>query len=540
MVAENEEQPGQTSAKLFTVGFEFKTLSIRCNGSTAPRPLTCGLVNHRNRQNMQPFEIAFLLVTALVLAALSRRAGRWPGWTLVLSLAAALLAVIQVWTEGYRWQMIPGYVLTGGLLVLAGLSLIWSISVPRPALWPGWVLLAGAFGAGTVFPMFQFPNPTGPYAVGTEIRQLVDWNRKETLGGVPGRPRELMIQIWYPAKVPSEAKPMHYIPDERLVRSWRDSHLTSVRTHSFLNAPVAPAAPPFPVVIFSPSWQGERNQNTFQVEELASHGFVVVGIDHTYSTSVTLFPDGRVVRTPPMAFRDLSSEEALRGSFQLSEKLIHIRARDIEFVAGKLNHLGSAGSPDLLDGRLDLDRAGVFGFSFGGGAAAQACWMDKHFKAGIDMAGAMFGEAATSGIEQPFLFFDEGDDVPWADFKSSNPVKRRYAGAEKRDFDVENNALEKHGGYRVRILGTEHINFTDTALFSPVRYLSGAGRIDPRRAMHVINAYTLAFFEKYLNGEREPLLEGPSPEFPEVRFQRMPMPSAGQTVESSVRAAASK
>jgi hypothetical protein len=36
-------------------------------------------------------------------------------------------------------------------------------------------------------------------------------------------------------------------------------------------------------------------------EEVASHGYVVVGINHTYETTVTVFGDGRVVSMNPAA-----------------------------------------------------------------------------------------------------------------------------------------------------------------------------------------------------------------------------------------------
>lgn len=488
---------------------------------------------------MRPYEIAFLLTLIPGLLGLSLRAGRSASpirkWLLVAAFPAAILAALQVAVEGYRWQMIPAYALACVLAPVAILELLRAARLARGWSLVGWGLLGAAVAAGLAFPMFQFPKPTGPYSVGTEALRLVDWNRRETLGGEPGRPREVMVQVWYPAQAQPGAQPARYISDPRLIKAFRDSHLALVPTHSYLKAPAALAAGPFPVVIFSPSWQGQRSQNTFQVEELASHGFVVIGIDHPYSTAITLFPDGRIARAAPMEFRDLSSDESLRRSFEVNEYLIQIRAQDIEFVASQLNHLGSPGRPNQLDGHLDAERLGVFGYSFGGGAAAEACAMDKRFKAGIDMDGALFGPVATTGIEQPFLFLDDGNDPPWADLKSANPVRRRYARTEERDLLVERQTLQRRGGYRVKILGTEHINFTDTALFSPVRRITGAGKIGARRAMEIINAYSVAFFEEYLKGNESALLHGPSPQFPEVRFQHLtaPNPVAGNRGEPS-------
>lgn len=485
---------------------------------------------------MRPFEIAFLLFEALLLAALSFRAARGPHGLRVLLLVPALLAGSQVWVEGYRWQMIPGYVLAGGLLLLAAMSLAGSLTVSRSAVWLGWMLLAGAFTAGMAFPMFSLPKPTGPYSVGTEIRHLTDHGHIETLGGGPHRPREIMIQIWYPAKVSPGGRPVRYVPDRRLIRAFIDSHLTSIATHSFLNAPADFGAAPFPVVIFSPSWQGQRYQNTFQVEELASHGFVVVGIDHTYSTAVTLFPDGRIARAPNRPFEDVSSQQAFERSIRYDEKLMRVRVQDIRFVADELQREQKYSPSDGLVEHLDLGRLGVLGFSFGGGAAAQTCWEDKRFLAGVNMGGTMFGEVAEQGVSQPFLFLDEGGDIPAEDLHSTNEATRRYAEFEMRDVVQERKSLEAHGGYRVRIHGAGHHNFTDYALFSPIRRITDAGDIDPLRGMKIINAYTLAFFDKYLKQKKAPLLEEPSP-YPEAQFEHALPPeplAAGETPEKSV------
>lgn len=43
-----------------------------------------------------------------------------------------------------------------------------------------------------------------------------------------------------------------------------------------------------------------------------------------------------------------------------------------------------------------------------------------------------------------------------------------------------------------------------------------AGPIGAERALEVVNAYSLAFFDRQLKGRQAPLLDGPSPEFPEA------------------------
>ncbi|GAA1030257.1 MULTISPECIES: hypothetical protein [Amycolatopsis] len=42
--------------------------------------------------------------------------------------------------------------------------------------------------------------------------------------------------------------------------------------------------------------------------------------------------------------------------------------------------------------------------------------------------------------------------------------------------------------------------------------------IDPSRGLRVGEAYLTAFLDQHLRGVHQPLLDGPSPRFPEVRF----------------------
>jgi len=59
------------------------------------------------------------------------------------------------------------------------------------------------------------------------------------------------------------------------------------------------------------------------------------------------------------------------------------------------------------------------------------------------------------------------------------------------------------------------LNFSDSPFSSPLRYCC----IDPERTGRIVSRYTLAFFDKYLKGIDQPLLDGPSPDIPEVRLQ---------------------
>jgi len=436
---------------------------------------------------------------------------------------AVLALVGQLGLEGIRWQLAPAYLVVA-ILASAGVSR-WFTNGPIPQViaWISWGLIAVTFAAATLFPVAEIPGTTGPFAVGTTVRHLIDAGRAETLATNYQGPRELMVQFWYPTDLPGNqatSRADGFVDRIRCLLVGRN------RRRAIPEAPLSAVPARYPVVIFSPSWRGQRGQNLFQVEELASHGYVVVGIDHPYMSRTTVFPDGRVVHAESSDFWDLSSGENLRRSFAKLERELAVRVKDIEFVASELERIDQPRSRDRFSGRLDRERLGVLGYSFGGASGAQVCREDRRFKAGIDMGGSMFGEVAEAGVPRPFLFMDDETPRPSADeLIQSNTQKRLYAQTVERDFRLEALSLEKYGGYQIAIAGTEHGNYTDQpADLSLWDYLTDLGRINPARGFRIINAYTVAFFDQYLKNRPQPLLEGASAAFPEVRLTYRPTP----------------
>jgi dienelactone hydrolase len=452
-------------------------------------------------------DVAILLMYGPALAALWSGQHSWPRWSRIALLLGNIGVGLQFTVEGARWQLIPAVILTCELLVLCGVRSFYTTAIPAAYGGLGLIGVCAGIACYGMFPTFALLKPSGAYRVGTVVMHLVDRSRRETLGSKGNDYRELMVQLWYPA-------------DSGDSESGRRFPFWGEKGHITLNAEVSGARRSYPVVIFSPSWHGQRYQNSFQVEELASHEFVVVGIDHPYSSAVTLFPDGRVAHTQPVQFLDLSSDRALEASKRYNDKVLRVRVADVQFVVTKLKQLNRNGSGSRFSGRLDLSRLGIFGYSFGGAVAAQTCWQDQRFKAGIDMDGTLFGEVADAGVSQPFMFMGEGVKPPSrAEFEAAKPEKRRFARLVERDIEVERNSMEKHGGYWLAISGTRHVNFTDPPAFPTLDYyLREAGAINPMRSIRIVNAYTLAFFEEYLNEVPQPLLDGQSPGYWEVEF----------------------
>jgi hypothetical protein len=99
-------------------------------------------------------------------------------------------------------------------------------------------------------------------------------------------------------------------------------------------------------------------------------------------------------------------------------------------------------------------------------------------------------------------------------------ARSSFAKLDGRSFQVQDAYLKRNGGYNLSIRKSKHLNFSDTALFSPLHRLTGAGAINARRGLKIVDAYTLAFFEKYLGSTASPLLDGPSPDYPEVTLEK--------------------
>jgi dienelactone hydrolase len=444
-----------------------------------------------------------------------------------------ILMVAQLVFEGFRLQILPAYLAALPLLLLGGRLRGRSSTLLAAA---GMGLVFSSAALSVIMPVMRFPDLEGAFDVGTETFQLADESRPEVFGRDPNKRRQVVVQVWYPSPKPAVGARARY-------RAWPETTLRSaqfglVRTHAYVNAPIATAAA-YPVLLFSPSWNGLQNQNTFQVEELASHGFVVVGINHPYGSYATVFRDGSVIRNNRQNWLDFSSEAGFRQSLEWVEQQLRVRAADAVFVLNWLSRLQENRPQGILAGRVDLNRVGIFGCSFGGAVALEACFLDRRFKAALNMDGLLFGESAAHGIEQPSLIMNS-DDPPLApaDLTSPHIPTRLWATVFDQDIKSVQRTLRTGGGYDMTIAGASHANYSDTPLYSIWKRFSGAGPIDVRRAMKIIDRYSLAFFDKHLNRSRQPLLDGPSPDYPEVRFKAYPKNGSAQVTAPPISAGA--
>ena len=399
------------------------------------------------------------------------------------------------------------------------------------------VLAAGLLAYLTWFqPPFYFPKPTGHYAVGVREYHWVDTTRKEIYSDDPVHPnRELMVKIWYPAAGQPPAKPstpyapylVEYFKSHQKKYWFLLGFARPLYSYAQLEAVIAQDVPHYPVILFSHGFGLTRDSNTAQCEELASHGYIVVGVSHTYSSCIVQFPDGRLVDGLTSMAKRLGGK-ALTEDSRLLEQEIEIWATDVRFVLDQLEQFDRDRTSPFYQ-RIDKENIGIFGHSLGGVTAAQMCHRDARVKAGVDLDGLLYGPAMTQKLAKPFMFMLKDDlnmfERPWTqdDVKqfdiyspgAEDMFKSRYASASRQ--------LAQSGGqqaYTAIVRGAKHMAFCDYVLLKHASILSrvlrslhkpgdlGTGSINGFRATEIVNTYLVSFFNKYLKGQPSELFDG--------------------------------
>ena len=348
------------------------------------------------------------------------------------------------------------------------------------------------------------PTPTGPFAVGRTQYVWSDAAQAEPLAPQPGTKRELLAWIWYPAapRQPSQTG------DDYLPAPWRTAverqsgvlltqfltrDLLRVRAHSIRDAEVSPQHRSYPVVLMRAGLAALTTNYTTLAEDLASHGYVVVGFDAPYRSFVVVFPDERVIARAPQNNADLVSGSRQE---QLANKLVQAWSADMGFALDQFERLNTSDPSGRFLGRLDMQRVGVFGHSLGGATALQFCHDDSRCKAGIDVDGAPLGSVITEGVTQPFMFLlSDHESEPDAE---TRPVKANIHSIYDR--------LPSDRRLLIMIRGASHYMFSDDGamLKSPlvmrVMRTLGIVRLDGRRQVAVTAHYIRTFFDVYLQG----------------------------------------
>lgn len=374
------------------------------------------------------------------------------------------------------------------------------------------------------------PAPSGSFAVGRAIYDWVDDAHVDGFAPAAGTKRELLVWIWYPAAMEARAVLDDYVPTAMRVRpspageplivrtlNWMFQVLekdpSKVRGHSLRNAGVSPRQQTYPVVIMRGGASAEVMRYSTLAEDLASRGYVVVGLDAPYRTFEVAFPDGRVIgRRPENNVEEFDGPEAT----VLADTLVQGWSADMSFTIDRLEQMDASDPEGRFRGRLDLEHVGAFGHSLGGAEALQFCHDDPRCKASIDVDGIPWGTVVQEGLMQPamFLMSDHKLDTLVESDAESRAVEASFRSLYQR--------LHEERTLKLTIRGANHYMFSDDAVLRSQIVLGTLRRvrilgIDGPRQLAVTAYAVRSFFDAYLksSGVARPRIL--SPLYPELK-----------------------
>src|SRR5512139_4144787 len=184
----------------------------------------------------------------------------------LLPSVALLLMLLHLTAEGYRWQMIPMYMMTTILAISSWIKIRSSSDWKPIASYLTLIPLVLSMALPILLPVPVIPAPDGPYKVGTRSYELTDSSRKELYSG-KDEARRFQIQVWYPAE-PSPSDPragwMNHAAifaralseDELHLPPFFLDHLALVKLPAYKDSKVASSTDGYPIILFSHGWNG--------------------------------------------------------------------------------------------------------------------------------------------------------------------------------------------------------------------------------------------------------------------------------------------
>ncbi len=356
------------------------------------------------------------------------------------------------------------------------------------------ILFSGcSFMASRLIPLNDIQSPTGNYQIGTETFYWIDSSRVEWFSKNDKDRRRLMVQVWYPAEVYGKEKyswvdysseRVEAITESFNIPKFMARAIDRVDTDTYVNTAPIKDKKKFPVILFSHGFEGFRTQNTTQIQELVSHGYIVFAFDHTYDATLTIFPDGsRIKRARKYCYG--CEENDFREVFNPQ---IDTRISDVIFILDKIEQIKSQDFESNLFDLLDLDRIGIFGHSFGGGTSLAASILDSRIKSCLSLDGwyvPIVSDIYRRDFNKPFLHLGQ---IQWD---------------KKENYQILDEILESKSGvgYKLSLEGAHHYDFTDSPHISGLASkLNLSSDLDSEEILDVTNTTVLGFFDSYLKG----------------------------------------
>lgn len=378
--------------------------------------------------------------------------------------------------------------------------------------------------AQTITEQSILPQPTGMYAVGVTAISLTDSSRTEKYTYHTSF-RRVHIDIWYPAIKPENQERAKYLKgfSSELIydifksKGIRLSLLDSIKqtpSYSYSEAAFSDNQNAFPVLIFSPGFYfGMAPLYSAFMENLASQGYIVCSISHPYEQPFIRFTNGETAYLKKkksqltylelwlaykFQFRSPDNPEAIEvitrnylRKLKRFDVMLDLWMDDIQFVLDYFFIEKERNFTNSLVQKMDLNRIGAFGQSFGGAVSGQLCLKDSRVRAGINLDGFQFGDIIDEPLQDPYMLIQSGYNDLW------NYGNSAIFSTTEADF------------YFIDIPKARHLVFSDAALLPRIpleNRLDMLGDINGPQVLDNLNKAILDFFDIYLKGKKPTFL----------------------------------
>lgn len=416
-----------------------------------------------------------------------------------------IIALVHGFFGVHRWQYYPLYLLGVLYFVLILLDYLdifnlnsktskWIISIIILLIILSIISILG-------FQKQDLPTPSGEFQIGTKIFELEDKSRDEVYTEEEGDKRKIKYQAWYPTDEIETLQKAKWITEGTLLTTnlgknilltprFILNHTAEIDSNSYYDAKLSRSLDKYPIVVISHGWKGFREIHTDFAEDLASNGFVVLSIDHTYGSQAVKFNDGKVAYLKRSALPRLVKPSTFdKAAHELAVNF----GKDVIMVLDEIERLNK--EDETFMEKLDLDKIGLLGHSTGGAGDVFTSLKDKRVKAliGLDAwVNPLNIEDLKKGLEIPSLFLRSEQ---WTKRQSVEPLNVLVKNSDNANI--------------IQLENTNHVDFTMVYMYSPLsKYVGFTGKEGGRESAKMQREITLKFFDENLrNNNNEDFLK---------------------------------
>lgn len=368
-------------------------------------------------------------------------------------------------------------------------------------------------GRGNAELSMELPQPTGHYKIGTISLPFIDRERPGIYSnGQRSEYREFMVQIWYPANNKANGQTSVYYDSitaqfiSNFFPAFRYEYGLALKTHAIVGAQIADGHERFPVLLFSPGQASVYGSYQSILEDLVSHGYIIIGVNHPNISAVTVFPDGHYYTYTPSKFdiQSPTTPEEFKEYYNYESGLMKEAVQDLQCIIKQLPSLDRNNSLPFA-GRMKFWQLGCFGHSMGGAVSVQTCIETREVDAAINMDGSLWGDGYKHRIYKPIMLMTPD-----------------YSNSQQPDSYkiLWGNLL--HDSYFIKVQNTGHQNFSDAPLLKLINpdlgpgSIPDLGAIDPIRGLQIIRNCVRMFFDYNLKDAKSKKIEWLEKVYPEI------------------------